>query len=331
MFRILSGDESAFYLTPEGAIHNTILFDRSQKESYQLVIQATDSGKPALSTVTYVTVEVIEPSNPPVIASPLVISIHSREENFPGGIIGWIHAEDRDPFDTVTYEVVGDLSQLFNVDPEDGKLLAQPDLDDGYYQLNISVSDGQFTTYGEVEITVGLITTDMLENSVSIRFSGLSPKKFVTFHLDTFKHTISNILRSSESEDVEIISIHAAPNNPDDTEVLFAVAKDKRKRSAFIKPRSLERQVNTSASSLEERMHVQIHSILADVCQPDAACDKNHRCVTEIDLDESSVATVYTTTTSFVSPRHVRRSVCVCKDKSKCNSSCFCICNHLLC
>ena len=148
MFRILSGDESAFYLTPEGAIHNTILFDRSQKESYQLVIQATDSGKPALSTVTYVTVEVIEPSNPPVIASPLVISIHSREENFPGGIIGWIHAEDRDPFDTVTYEVVGDLSQLFNVDPEDGKLLAQPDLDDGYYQLNISVSDGQFTTYG---------------------------------------------------------------------------------------------------------------------------------------------------------------------------------------
>ena len=325
--RILSGNErNAFMLTPEGAIHNLILFDRSQQESYQLVIEASDNGKPSMSTITYVTVEVIEPSNPPAIATPLAINILSQEGHFAGGIIGWIHAEDRDPYDVVTYGLVNDLTHMFKVDPEDGKVLAQPDLDDGFYQLNISVTDGTFTVYGEVEVDVGIITTDMLENSVTIRFTGLSPKKFVTFHLDTFRHTISNILRISDSENVEVISIHSADSVPDDTAVLFAVRKDNRrvardgtnnrKRSAFIKARSLERQINESVSSLEERMHVKVHSVISDICSMDR-CDKNHKCVTEIILDESSIATVYTTITSFVSPRHMRQTACLCKDKGK--------------
>ncbi|XP_033631597.1 protocadherin Fat 1-like isoform X4 [Asterias rubens] len=316
-FSIAQGnEENDFSIDADGFITNLLPFNLEMKDKYQLTVQVTDNGKPPLSALTYVTIQIVEPTNVPIVQSPLRITINSHEDDFPGGVIGWVHAEDADPSDVLVYELINNMGNVFRVDQDNGRILAQPDLDVGFYQLNISVSDGQFTTYCDVQVTVNPVSTEMLDNSVTIRFRELAPEKFLSFFFNTFKQTISNILRSGGSADVTIISIQQSEAVPTDTEVLFAVQKSDRRGIAYYKPKSLERQINTSASSLEDRMLVTVQAIVADIC-PENACDKQRRCVTQVTFDQSSVTTLDAETVGFVSARHSRAPVCVCKEKEE--------------
>lgn len=64
----------------------------------------------------------------------------------------------------------------------DGTLSALPRLDIGEYRLNVSVTDGKFSTYTIVKINVQLLTDVMLDNSVGVRFRAVSPQSFILSH-----------------------------------------------------------------------------------------------------------------------------------------------------
>jgi len=123
-----------------------------------------------------VTVNIIEESQYPPALFPLEIGIISYMDDFPGAVVGRIKASDQDPYDRLSYEIVSlnspsslssstlilnEAQNLFEIDHSDGTIIALQGLDIGAYSLNVSVSDGKFTSFTTARVNVNLVNKMM--------------------------------------------------------------------------------------------------------------------------------------------------------------------------
>lgn len=83
--------------------------------------------------------------------------------------MGHVHATDQDEYDTLAYYVMN-YKQLFKIEERSGEIRAPQGLDVGYYSINVSVSDGKFSSYTTINIVVDLLSDDMLNEAISIRY-----------------------------------------------------------------------------------------------------------------------------------------------------------------
>uniref|UniRef100_H0XDR7 Protocadherin Fat 2 n=1 Tax=Otolemur garnettii TaxID=30611 RepID=H0XDR7_OTOGA len=210
-FRITKGNNgSAFRVTPDGWLVTAKSLSRRVQEWYQLQIEATDSGVPPLSSSTSVQVHVTEQSHYPPSALPLEIFITVGEEEFPGGMVGKIHATDRDPQDTLTYSLAGEetLGRRFSVGAPDGKIIATQGLPHGRYSFNVTVSDGTFSTTAGVHVHVWHVGQEALQQAMWIGFHQLTPEELVSDHWRNLQRFLSNKL------DIKRTNIHLASLQP---------------------------------------------------------------------------------------------------------------------
>lgn len=122
------------------------------------------------------TVNIIEESQYPPALFPLEIGIISYMDDFPGAVVGRIKASDQDPYDRLSYEIVSlnspsslssstlilnEAQNLFEIDHSDGTIIALQGLDIGAYSLNVSVSDGKFTSFTTARVNVNLVNKMM--------------------------------------------------------------------------------------------------------------------------------------------------------------------------
>lgn len=206
--------------------------NHKKKDKYVLKLKVSDNGTPILTSDTWVTALIIEESQFPPVISPLEVTINSYRDEFPGGVMGRIHASDADPYDKLHYEVVSPFKDLFSVDREDGTLVALPGLDVGSYNVNVSVTDGKFTTFGIILVEVNMVSEDAVKNSVGIRLKGITPEDFILSHRKNFLHGLRSAL-NIRVKDIDILSIQPAEavtlkekrDTNRDLDVLFAVRK----------------------------------------------------------------------------------------------------------
>lgn len=112
----------------------------------------------------------IEESQFPPVVTPLEIWVGVYQERWPGGELGRVSATDQDPYDSLEYGLAPPTPpRLFTIDPRGGALAAAPGLDTGRYLLNVTVTDGKFTSCASVVVVVQPIWDDMLQHSISIR------------------------------------------------------------------------------------------------------------------------------------------------------------------
>ena len=188
-FDIRAGNEdNAFRVVQDGTLRTAAKFNHQIKNQYVLQIRAFDNGTPPLFSDVSVTVNIIEESQYPPIVIPMKVEVKSYLDDFPGALIGRVKANDQDPYDQLTYDLVQAerSSQIFDIDHAKGTIIALEGLDVGVYTLNISVSDGKFTSYGEAIVTVDLIADEMLENGVIMRFDFINPEDFVLSYAKGF-------------------------------------------------------------------------------------------------------------------------------------------------
>ena len=74
------------------------------------------------------------------------------------------------------------------------------------YTVNVSVSDGRFTSYAPVTVTVTLVTREMRDNAVVIQFQNVLPDEFVIFHYQNFLRALRTEMQV-QPQDVMILSI----------------------------------------------------------------------------------------------------------------------------
>ncbi|KAF6084027.1 FAT atypical cadherin 1 [Phyllostomus discolor] len=307
-FTIESGnDDSTFEVNQRGVLLTSAAIDRKVKDHYLLRVKVADNGKPPLSSLTYVDIRVIEESVYPPAILPLEIFITAFGEEYSGGVIGKIHATDQDVYDTLTYSLHPQTDSLFSVSSTGGKLIAHKKLDVGQYLLNVSVTDGKFTTVADIAVHVRQVTQEMLNHTIAIRFANLTPEEFVGDYWRNFQRALRNVLGVRRS-DIQVVSLQPAEPHPHLDVLLFV----ERSGSAQGSTRQLLHKVNASVADIEEIIGVRILGVFQRLCAG-LACPRKF-CDEKVSVDEHVMSTHSTARLSFVTPRHRRTAVCLCKE-----------------
>ncbi|XP_023314181.1 fat-like cadherin-related tumor suppressor homolog isoform X1 [Trichogramma pretiosum] len=324
-------DGDAFRLEQDGTLRTAIKFNSRVRDRYRLHVRVFDNGTPPLYSDTWVEVKIIEESQYPPVITLLEINVNSYRDEYPGGVIGRVHASDKDQYDTLQYALVPTSpsrpnTDLFQIDKHDGTLVALPRLDVGEYRVNVSVTDGKYTSYSIAKVNIELISDDMLENSVIVRFREVSPEDFVLKHRRGFLRTVRNAMKC-RPKDVLILSIQPsteAENNViksrsarqagavvhNDLDVLFAVRKPD--PSEFYTSASIREALNQHIEELEASTKLVVEDIVR------YKCSKGHcvygECRDRVVLEPQHISPIATDVVAFVSPRHRHRTECSCKE-----------------
>uniref|UniRef100_A0ACB8FGC9 Bahd acyltransferase n=1 Tax=Sphaerodactylus townsendi TaxID=933632 RepID=A0ACB8FGC9_9SAUR len=304
-FSILAGnEEEEFTLDPQGILRSAVTFTHRVATEYVLCVQAKDSGKPQQASQTYIQIRVIEESIHKPTAIPLEIFIVTMEDDFPGGVIGKIHATDQDMYDVLTYGLKSEQKSLFKVNHHDGKIIALGGLDSGKYVLNMSVSDGRFQVPMDVTVHVEQLVQEMLQNTVTIRFENISPEDFVGLHMHGFRRTLRNAVLTQKQDSLHIISIQPVAGTTQ-LDMLFAVQMH---TGGFYNPAYLIQKLTNARRHLENV--IRISAILEKNCSG-MDCQEQH-CEQSLSIDSHSLMTYSTARISFVCPRFYRNVRCSC-------------------
>lgn len=330
-FDFISGNEGGFFhLDQDGVIRTATKFIRKLQDEYPLHVRVFDNGTKPLYSDTRVTVKIIEESQYPPILTPLEIYVNSFMDEYRGGIIGKILAQDKDKYDTLTYSFFPTLgmpypiTELFEINRTDGTLTALQGIDYGEYQLNISVTDGKYFTNIVIPVTVEVISEEMLDNSVVIRFRSVHPQIFVQNHRKDFIRVIRNAM-NSRLKDVIVVSIQPSSDEDNnnihglglykkiiskDLDVLFAVRKNK--VDTYYSTDEIRKALNDNLEELEESTKLVIEEIIGTKCSVNYC--SSGVCRDRITLETVDINPISTDTSSFVAPKHQRKLECVCKE-----------------
>ncbi|XP_033985117.1 protocadherin Fat 1a isoform X1 [Trematomus bernacchii] len=311
-FAIVDGNEGdAFHINQQGALVAVGALNRKSTEHYLLQAQVSDSGKPQLVSTAFISVRIIEESVYPPAILPLDIFVTCAGDEYPGGVLGKIHATDQDIYDTLSYSLSpsssssDDSGALFSVSASDGKVIALRPLDVGHYPLNVTVTDGRFTTAADVTVHVRQATRQALDNSIAVRFANIAPEEFIGDFWRNFQRALRNIAGVRRSE-VQLVSLQ--PSEHGDLDVLLAL---ERSGTPYQSQEVVFRKLNSSAAVIEEMTGVRIVRVVQKLCAgvdcPLSFCDE------VISLDKSTMSTYSTARLSFVSPRHLRTATCQCE------------------
>uniref|UniRef100_A0A3P8YCB2 FAT atypical cadherin 3a n=1 Tax=Esox lucius TaxID=8010 RepID=A0A3P8YCB2_ESOLU len=307
-FRILSGNEGGeFTLERDGTLLANQVFRRDLATEY--VIQVRDSGKPRLSSSSTLTVRVIEESLHRPVALPLEVHIVTMEDEFPGGVIGQLHATDADPYDILTFgHAPPSQRSLFKISPRDGKIIALGGLDAGRYSLNASVSDGRFAVPVAVSVYVEQASPEMLREAVTVRFESVAPHDFVATHLKNILKVLKVAAATQKQDVLHMLSLQPV-GGTSQLDLLVAVETA---GGGFYKAAYLTQKLSASRRQLEEVLRV---SAILDKNCSGLEC-RGALCEQSIALDSHALVTYSTPRVSFVSPRFHRTTRCTCTDGS---------------
>ncbi|GFQ74088.1 fat-like cadherin-related tumor suppressor homolog [Trichonephila clavata] len=317
LFDILSGNEDgAFRVVQQDATLRTASkFDVKNQSEFTLQVRVTDGGSPPLYSETWVNIIVIEESRYPPVVTPLDVSVSSYLDEFPGGVMGRVHAVDQDPYDKLIFDILSPHQNLFTIDREDGTIVALPGLDVGSYELNVSITDGKFTTYTTVSIEVNMVTGEAVANSVVIRLDDVTPEDFLLTYKKGFLRGLRNIL-NVRIKDVEIISLQPAlqekkrrqRTTQQDLDIVFAVHASGNK---FHPPNTVRAKVKEKTDILEASVGLKVVKIMEDRCTEDRCV--NGKCIDLIILDKAFAISITTDAMSYVCPQHYRKLECACE------------------
>ncbi|XP_076646631.1 FAT atypical cadherin kugelei isoform X8 [Halictus rubicundus] len=329
-FDFRSGNEGdAFRLEQDGTLRTATKFNSRVKDKYVLHIRVFDNGSPPLYSDAWVVIKVIEESQYPPVITPLEIVINSFIDEYPGGVIGRVHATDQDQYDALQYSLVPSSpipNDLFRINKMNGTLEALPRLDVGEYRVNISVTDGKFHSFSVVKVIVDLVSEKMLENAVIVRFREVSPEDFILSHRKGFLRTVRHAL-SCRPKDIIIISVQASSDETNqiksrairqavhnDLDLLFAVKKPGGGLGSpvFFPSESIREALNQRIEELEESTKLVVEEIVRFKCIK-GYCVYGE-CQDKILLDLEQITPVATDVMSFVSPRHKHKMECDCKE-----------------
>ncbi|KAG8186896.1 hypothetical protein JTE90_023783 [Oedothorax gibbosus] len=317
LFDILSGNEdSAFRVVQQDSTLRTASkFDVKNQSEFTLQVRVTDGGSPALYSDTWVNIIVIEESRYPPVVTPLDVSVSSYLDEFPGGVMGRVHAVDQDPYDKLLFDILSPHQNLFTIDREDGTINALPGLDVGSYELNVSISDGKFTTYTSVSIDVNMITKESVANSVALRLDDVTPEDFLLTYKKDFLRGLRNVL-NVRMKDVEIISLQPTLQDKkrkqratvQDLDIVFAVHAG---ANGFYPADTIRSKLKEKTGMLESSVGLKVVKIMEDRCTKDRCV--NGECVDRIVLDKAFAISITTDAMSYVCPQHHRKLECACE------------------
>lgn len=143
-----------------GLILTARILDHELVQKYDFIVRATDNGFPPLSSEVSVIVEVNDTNDNPPVFNQLLYEAHVNELAPKGHFVTCVQASDADSSDLnkLEYTILsGNERMNFVMEKKTGIIMLSSHNKqrmDSVYSLNVSVSDGVFTSTAQVHIQV---------------------------------------------------------------------------------------------------------------------------------------------------------------------------------
>ncbi|EDO41767.1 predicted protein, partial [Nematostella vectensis] len=145
-------DQHTGWITTRGAL------DREKQPSFEFQVRATDNGTTRLTSLTTVRAIVLDVNDTPPKFSQSEFMASVKEDALIGQSVTTITATDEDLNTELYYFILsGDPQARFGIERKTGVIFVHGSLDResvGSYDLNISASDGLFTSFAQMKIDI---------------------------------------------------------------------------------------------------------------------------------------------------------------------------------
>ncbi|KRY74853.1 Protocadherin Fat 1 [Trichinella pseudospiralis] len=325
-------DDDNFYLNSIFQIIKIFYFSK---------VKVSDNGEPILSTICQLEIRLAEESKHRPTVEDFHCELWTHVGEFSGGVIGQLRASDQDPLDKLTFSLQQQLTSvvqqqqqgdntLFNVDPNDGRLLASADLiSAGSYMSNVSVFDGKYSSFAKMTVEVHHISREMLNSAVTLqvmiakdgqRFLQQSLKRLARFLAKLigvrvkYVHIFS-VQPSSVGEEFDDDIGEQNKNNivirvrsGQMLDLLVAIQKSKQE---FYKPSLISDRLVRKAGEMASVSGMGRVKVVRAACSR-VECQNGAKCRDVLLIDDAGPVTLLTDGFSFVSPMHRQTAECLC-------------------
>ncbi|CAG5873449.1 unnamed protein product [Menidia menidia] len=321
VFRIKSGNEGNYFtLDQTGTLKSKRLFGPEDPREFSLEIQASDSGKPSLTSSSWVFLRVIGNSQYKPTVSPLEIFIVMLTDTFPGGLISQIYATDRDPSDVLSFILKPESQSMFKINRQDGSIVALPGLEPGRYQMNATVSDGRFAVIADVSVQVEQVTDVLLRSALTLRFNSLSPEEILGRYLNQIKLNLREITgwkwSPRQQDPLHLLSVQPVPETQNVDLVLameMPETSGSGKMEGFYSPQDLSAKLREAAARGQIRGVLAGATAVGNTCSGKLDCGERV-CENVLVMEGDSPVKYSTERVSLVSPTFSRRETCICPE-----------------
>ncbi|XP_014243159.1 protocadherin-like wing polarity protein stan isoform X2 [Cimex lectularius] len=292
-YSIIGGDDASSFSLQRRAgsdraelITLTELDYESDKKEYQIVIRATSAPLRSDARLTVVVTDVND--NAPILPDFQVIFNNFRE-CFPSGPIGKIPATDADVTDKLRYRLIsGNNAHLVSLNESTGELTLSPQLNTNVPKvatMEVSVSDGVNEVKAWMELTVRLITDDMLMNSVTVRLAEMTVDAFLSPLYSYFIEAIAAIIPCPKHN----VYVFSAQDDPDvgDTRILNVSFSVRQPEGYMLPAQLLQERVHLNRALLNKLSTLQVLQFDDNLCVREP-CLNFEECITILKFGNAS-------------------------------------------
>lgn len=343
VFSLASFDREGKNCQPVGLTNKREYDSRAECKQYKVPVIMKDSGKPPVSGVNYLTVVIGDANDNEHLPGTKHIKVFDYKKSVSSGshFIGTVYAEDKDDWDMADKEFkfnIGtsdEIKQRFEIvesvndyrftdrDFLPGSIILKPGIKPGEYKFEVSVIDKTRPEYdvqvSTVNVLVKKVTDDMVENSGSIRLSGIGAEQLLetryslkqTSLLDEVQRYLAiEVLNLSSPSNLEFFSVQT--NMPGTVDLRYwahgSPIINSQQLNGLLAHRRGEFQewINTMVSD------VHVEAVGIDECRNAEKVCKHGGC-RSMAVFEHRPAVVNANETALVGVFTTERAECVCK------------------
>lgn len=307
-FKIVKADDTLRVITSKDS------YDRYETKEYYLPVVMVDSGNPAQTGTSTLTI-IVEGENksPQEKGARKSVIVYNFKYRMPDASIGTPYSEDKDDWDLQDkqfellsykdfFEIVND-----NTKPDHGHVKLKEGTKAGEYELRIRIKDNtrpNDVVESTMLVTIVYLDEQAVKNPGSMTLTGITAEQFIEgteSKKEKLKNSLATILGTS-TDNVEIFSVYNSGH--DITQILYAAHG-----SPWYDKSRLDGLASLNQNKLEKDAGVKISEIPINECDSETLCYVGG-CETKIEIKEREI---YTINTNFSSQTQVNaRAVGVC-------------------
>ncbi|XP_026817887.1 neural-cadherin isoform X2 [Rhopalosiphum maidis] len=251
-------------------------FDREQQKEYLIPIVIKDSGNPAMTGTSTLTVIIRDVNDNKMQPGSKEIFAYNYMGQAPDTEIGRVYVYDLDDWDLPDKKFYPDGTEhpRFKLNDTTGMIMMRHGTREGQYHLRFKVYDRKHTQTdisANVTVTVKEISPEAVMNAGSIRIAGISDEDFIRIwnyrtqslvrsKADKFKDKLVDILNTPR-ENIDIFSVQLKQKYPPLTDIRFSAHG-----SPYYKTVKLNGLVLMHREEIEKDVGINITMVGIDEC-----------------------------------------------------------------
>ncbi|XP_061877314.1 neural-cadherin isoform X1 [Entelurus aequoreus] len=298
-------------------------FDRERQRDFLIPVVMSDSGRPAHTVTSTLTVTIGDQNDHAHRGGQKEIFFYSHRGLQPTTVLGKVHAPDPDDWDNKTYVFEGPAPTFFILQQQSGLLLIKDYTPSGTHLLQVRVSDGVWQdVVSSVLVHVRDLPHEALHRSASLRLADLTAQDFLrprgrqASGYQLLADFLSEML-SVATSDVFLFSL-ADVKDQRMLDVHLAV----RGGASFLQPEKVHGYLAAHRQKLQSFLQVRVSQVGVDECGGShSQCQGAGGCMGVVKVRDTPTV-VDCGTSSLVSVTVETVAVCSCPGRELTHQSC---------